>query len=214
MVLSPSSFESAPNGSARFYCFHMFTSTDAVVIWLVNDAVWNGTYPLDCGSVKPVAYDYLEILEFMNISLTCNITTRVKCLVNAVMSNEALLVILSESLISSMYFLIDTFCLGELPPVSNLSLTVEDSTLSLTWIMPPLDITGRVPPDIVYFIRYAGTSNVTRNVTFFEYELGNNTWCHNYTFSVTPIFLTIRGSTREVFYLQDNIGGKFLSVYR
>ena len=98
--MNPSTVVSVPNGYARFYCIHMFTSTDAGVIWLVNDTVWNGTYTLDCASVEAVTSGNgivgIVILEFMNISLTCNVT-RVQCLINTVMSNEALLLIQSES---------------------------------------------------------------------------------------------------------------------
>ena len=84
---------------------------------------------------------------------------------------------------------------GLLSAVGSLSVTLQDSTISLNWTAPfTLDIRG-VDPDITYCVAVVNSTSSTPhsqcgiNVTEYEYPIPPDSTCHNYTFTfiVTPV---------------------------
>ena len=85
---------------------------------------------------------------------------------------------------------------GLLSAVDSLMMTVQDSTISLTWTVPfTLDIAA-VDPDITYCVCVVNsTSSSTLHSqcgitkTEFSFSIPPDTACHNYmfTFTVTPV---------------------------
>lgn len=99
---------------------------------------------------------------------------------------------------------------GLLSATDSLTLTVQASTISLTWIPPfTLDITF-VTPDIegycvsvdVITTKSASTLIYSEcvNVTEFSYPLPPDTGCHTYSFNVTPVNIAGNGTSATVSY--------------
>ena len=94
---------------------------------------------------------------------------------------------------SSVYLTINYT--GILSTVGSLMMTVQDSTISLTWTAPfTLDITG-VDPDITYCVGVvnftSGSSSTLHSEcgiteTEYEYPIPPDSACHDHMVTVTP----------------------------
>ena len=97
---------------------------------------------------------------------------------------------------------------GLLSAVGSLMMTVQDSTISLTWTAPfTLDITG-VDPDITYCVGVVNsTSSSTLHLecgiteTEYEYPIPSDSACHDHMVTVTPVNHAGNG-TSSTYYLQ------------
>ena len=98
---------------------------------------------------------------------------------------------------------------GLLSAVDSLSLTVQNSTISLTWTAPfTLDITG-VDPDITYCV---GVVNPTSSSilhsqcgiteTEYEYPIPPDSACHDHMVTVTPVNPAGNGTSSTLTYSQ------------
>ena len=93
---------------------------------------------------------------------------------------------------------------GLLSAVGSLMMTVQDSTISLTWTAPfTLDISF-VDPDITYCVGVVNsTSSSTLHSqcgiteTVFSFSIPPDTACHNYmfTFTITPVNVVGNGTS-------------------
>ena len=101
------------------------------------------------------------------------------------------------------------FKLGLLSAVGSLSVTVQDSTISLTWTAPfTLDIAG-VDADITYCVGVVNsTSSSTLHsecgITETEYEYTHSipldAVCHDYRVTVTPVNVVGNGTSSTLVY--------------
>ena len=116
--------------------------------------------------------------------------------------------------------------LGHLSAVGSLSVTVQDSTISLTWTAPfTQDITG-VDPDITYCVGvvYSTSSStlhsecgITETEYEYTYSIPFDIACHDYMVTVTPVnpagngtpstlvYPVLEGNTMEHHKLSDSL---------
>ena len=85
-------------------------------------------------------------------------------------------------------------------------MTVQDSTISLTWTAPfTLDITD-IDPDITYCVGVANSTSSSIQCgiteTGFSFSIPPDSACHNYmfTFTVTPVNVVGNGTSSTYYY--------------
>ncbi len=98
--------------------------------------------------------------------------------------------------------------LGLLSAVDSLTLTTQNSTISLTWIAPFTQNIAGVDPDIQGYcasVVYAASALTVEEIcgiseTEFSYPIPEDSVCHLYQFAVTPINVVGNGVRTTVPY--------------
>ena len=98
--------------------------------------------------------------------------------------------------------------LGLLSAVGSFAMTVQDSTISLTWTAPStLDIPSENPDIRGYCVDIFNSSSYTLvhsecgiNDTLFNYPTPDDGVCHIYMFTVTPVNVVGNGTKNTISY--------------
>ena len=107
-----------------------------------------------------------------------------------------------------------TRTIGLLSTVNDLTITVSNSTLFLTWEPPfTLDITSEDPDITGYCVDVVDSTSSTTllsqcgiNETEYSYPLPQDAVCHSYVLSITPVNVIGRGISSSVLYIGTEAG--------
>ena len=200
---------SIPGGDARFLCL---SSSAVGVEWLVNGTL------LENLNLNNVTTEYAEgiggALSITNLLVDYNMT-RITCKVDESSSvfNATSLLLLQGIYTHQRHILamlLHWIIIGLLSAVGSLTITVQDSAISLTWTAPfTLDIQG-VDPDITYCVCLVNSTSLSTlhsecEITEVEYEypIPPDSACHMYMFTVTPVNVVGNGTSSTLTYPQE-----------
>ena len=231
VIISPPILVAAVNNSrsTTFTCLSLFGLNEggiASIRWLLNGVFLedlnlnnvNQTFVSDGGGFGTLIFSRVQ-LDQNSTFLSCTVnfmSGRVETSSDSLLLVQGWLIVAFNIELNTIMLIIIMYMhtLGLLSTVNDLSITVSNSTLSLTWEPPfSLDITG-VNPDItgycVDMVDFTSSTILLSQCgikeTEYSYLLPQDAVCHSYVLTIIPVNVVGRGISSSVLYIGTEAG--------